>query len=173
MPVLSSAQERVCLLHLWQPGLPAEVLTETVRNGASWNTHWTQRRGHTGQPHSLIPVPTYILRPFYGYFQGCFKTIFQVRYSKADIPRPIFQGQYSKSNIPRLIFQGQYSKANIKTLEWQFGISTLEYWAIFQGHFTTILQHYFNTILRPQSKTSPRPIQGLFKAVIQTSPRPV
>ena len=159
MPVLSSAQERVCLLHLWQPGLPAEVLTETVRNGASWNTHWTQRRGHTGQPHSLIPVPTYILRPFYGYFQGCFNTIFQV--------------QYSKSDIPRLIFQGQYSKADIKTLEWQFGISALEYWAIFQGHFTTILQHYFNTIPRPQSKTSPRPIQGLFKAVIETSPRPV
>ena len=137
MPVLSSAQERVCLLHLWQPGLPAEVLTETVRNGASWNTHWTQWRGHTGQPHSLIPVPTYILRPFYGYFQGCFKTIFQVRYSKADIPRPIFQGQYSKSDIPKFPFQSLFR-------------------VTFHNHTPTLFQYYSKTTIQNQSKASPR-----------------
>ena len=100
--------------------------------------------GHSGEVTqvSLIPASSKV------YFQGyIFKTIFQGRYSKADIPRPIFQ-----DHSLRLIFQGRYSKLPFQIL----------FKAIFQGHFTAILrstlfQCYSKTIIQNQFKASLKP----------------
>ena len=47
-------QERVCLLVLWQAGLPQAVLGESGRDGGGWDPHWSQQRSDTGEMHSSI-----------------------------------------------------------------------------------------------------------------------